>query len=312
MGDSFGLPFRDPQWASKILVQGLIALIPIIGWIALLGWVLQTMDNYSQGRAELAPYGFPLGRGLQLFVPLLVWELVVLFPGYIIAIIGSVIAGSDTSGGGSILGGVLAVLGYLVILVSGLALLFFSPGILANVWREGMGAGFRLGEIARTAFGSFGNTFLAAILGLISNFISGIGYQICIIPGIFTGPYGAAIWAGIGTWYATQGSRPRSRGPAGYPYGYGQPSYGQPGAGYGQPGGYPPPQPPGGGYPTPPPPPSGYPPPPGPPPGQQPPPPPPPGRGYPPPPPPGSGYPPPPPPPGQGPPPPPPPSGWRP
>lgn len=320
VGDSFGLPFRDPQWASKILIMGLIALIPIIGWIALLGWVLQTMDNYSQGRAELAPYGFPLGRGIQLFVPLLVWELVVFLPGYIIAIIGGVISGtssgSDSSGGGAVLGGGLALFGDLVILVAALALLFFSPVILANVWREGMGAGFRIGEIARTAFGSFGNTFLAAILGLVSYFIAGIGYQICIIPGIFTGPYGAAIWAGIGTWYATQGSRPQSRGPAGYPYGYGQPSYGQPGGGYGQPGGYPPPQPPGGGYPTPPPPPSGYPPPPGPPPGQQPPPPPPPGHGYPPPPPPpGSGYPPPPPPPGQGPqppPPPPPPSGWRP
>jgi hypothetical protein len=321
VGDSFGLPFRDPQWASKILIMGLIALIPIVGWIALLGWVLQTMDNYAQGRAELAPYGFPLGRGFQLFVPLLVWELVVFLPGYIVVIIGSAIAGAssgyESSGGGTVLGGVLALLGYLVIIVAGLALFFFAPAILANVWREGMGAGFRVGEIARTAFGSFGNTFLAAILGLVSNFISGIGYQICIIPGIFTGPYGAAIWAGIGTWYATQGSQSQPRGPAGYPYGYGQPSYGQPGGGYGQPGGYPPPPqqpppPPGGGYPTPPPPPGGYPPPPppGPPPGQQPPPPP--GGGYPPPPPPpGSGYPPPPPPPGQGPPPPPP-SGWRP
>jgi hypothetical protein len=332
VGDSFGLPFRDPQWASKILVQGLIALIPVVGWIALLGWVLNTMDNYTQGRQELAQYGFPLGRGLQLFVPLLVWELVAFLPAYIIILIGTAIASTTSSGdggGGAVFGTLLILLGYLVILALGLALLFFSPAILANVWSEGIGAGFRIGEIMRTSFGNFGNTFLAAILGLVAYLIAGIGYNLCILPGIFTASYGASIWAGIGTWYVTQGSGSRPRGGPGYPYGYGpsggygQPGYGQPGygqsgygqpgygqPGYGQPGGYPPPPPqPPGGYPPPPPPPGG---------GYPPQPPPPPGGGYPPPPPPpqappGGGYPPPPPaPPGQGPqPPPPPPSGWR-
>ena len=67
-GDGFSWPFQDPQWASKILVQGLITLIPIVGWIATTGWLVLTIDNYRTGRRELPPYGFHLERGIVLFV----------------------------------------------------------------------------------------------------------------------------------------------------------------------------------------------------------------------------------------------------
>src|SRR5438094_353392 len=59
-GDGFSWPFQDPQWASKILVQGLITLIPIVGWIATTGWLVLTIDNYRTGRRELPPYRFHL------------------------------------------------------------------------------------------------------------------------------------------------------------------------------------------------------------------------------------------------------------
>jgi len=37
VADSFAWPFQDPGWFGKIVLQGLIAIIPIVGWIALAG-----------------------------------------------------------------------------------------------------------------------------------------------------------------------------------------------------------------------------------------------------------------------------------
>jgi hypothetical protein len=37
VGDAFAFAFRDPQWLSKMVVQALILIIPIVGWIAMAG-----------------------------------------------------------------------------------------------------------------------------------------------------------------------------------------------------------------------------------------------------------------------------------
>src|SRR5437867_1754607 len=87
-GDGFSWPFQDPQWASKILVQGLITLIPIVGWIATTGWLVLTIDNYRTGRRELPPYGFHLERGIVLFVVYVVYVIVFGIPGGIIDSVG--------------------------------------------------------------------------------------------------------------------------------------------------------------------------------------------------------------------------------
>ena len=31
LGDSFAWPFRDPEWFNKIVLMGLIGIIPIVG-----------------------------------------------------------------------------------------------------------------------------------------------------------------------------------------------------------------------------------------------------------------------------------------
>ena len=58
--------------------MGLISLIPIIGQMVLLGWMLAALDNLRAGRQELPEAGFSyIGRGLRLFVVQLVYGLVI-------------------------------------------------------------------------------------------------------------------------------------------------------------------------------------------------------------------------------------------
>jgi len=78
LSDSIAWPSRDPQWVSKILLTGLILLIPIVGQLVVFGWMLAALDNLRAGRPELPPAGFSyIGRGLPLFVVYLVYGLAI-------------------------------------------------------------------------------------------------------------------------------------------------------------------------------------------------------------------------------------------
>src|SRR5438067_3571254 len=76
LGDSFAWPFRDPEWFNKIVLMGLIGIIPIVGWLQLLGWMLAALDNLRHGWQVLPPAAFRYAtRGINLFAASLIWGL---------------------------------------------------------------------------------------------------------------------------------------------------------------------------------------------------------------------------------------------
>src|SRR5256886_15325816 len=88
-GEAFGWAFRDPSWAGKMIVQALILIIPIVGWIATTGWLMLAFENARSGRNELPPAGFHLGRGIGIFGVYLIYGIVLSIPGFILNGIGS-------------------------------------------------------------------------------------------------------------------------------------------------------------------------------------------------------------------------------
>src|SRR2546429_5899086 len=80
--DAFVWPFRDPEWPAKIGIIGLILLIPIVGSINGLGWMLAGLDGLRAGGEGLPPaYLRYLGRGFRLFVVNFVYY----FAGFVVA-----------------------------------------------------------------------------------------------------------------------------------------------------------------------------------------------------------------------------------
>ena len=62
-----------------MLLMGLISLIPIVGQIVMLGWMLAALDNLRAGHQVLPPAGFSyIGRGVNLFVVYVVYGIALL------------------------------------------------------------------------------------------------------------------------------------------------------------------------------------------------------------------------------------------
>jgi hypothetical protein len=267
-GDSFGWAFRDPQWGRKLIVQGLIGLIPVVGQIALFGWVMQCLDNLRSGRPQLPEPGFPLARGFSVWLPLLVLGILAEIIPWILYGVGGGLASAN---GGSGVGVFFVSIGYLLAFVFGIAAAFMGTAEFAAAYEGGMGAAFNYPAVLRRAI----QNPVASLLGIVGYWISGLGSILCGIGVFLTYAYGMSIVAGLLTTFIRQdtpaiplygqpgaGNYPYGYGPAGYPQQPGAdsqpaapPYYGQPGAQYPPPpapwgaappqypGQYPPPQP---------------------------------------------------------------------
>ena len=203
-GDSFSWPLQDPQWASKILIQGLINLIPIVGWIATIGWAMLLMDNYRAGRRELPPAGFHLERGIALFVIWLVWAIVINIPA-------NLLRGAANANDSAALASLAGLVGLAVALLLG----FLAPSIVLHTYRSGFSGGFDLAGIWATAMANPTNSIIGGLLIWVASVIAWFGVIICCVGAIFTFPYGAAVVGGVVTWFAgVTGSAGTSMTPA--------------------------------------------------------------------------------------------------
>jgi hypothetical protein len=87
-----------PEWFARVVITGLIGLIPIVGAINLLGWTLTATDMVRRGWKELPPAGFQyLERGIAPFVVGIVYAFVLLVVVGVLAFFTLVLAMSGRS-----------------------------------------------------------------------------------------------------------------------------------------------------------------------------------------------------------------------
>src|SRR5213595_2417929 len=79
IGKAFSYVFEDEQWISKVLLGGVILLIPIVGWIAVSGYMVKVAQNVAQGNPRPLPewseFGDHFMRGLHGIVIQIVYQL---------------------------------------------------------------------------------------------------------------------------------------------------------------------------------------------------------------------------------------------
>jgi len=203
IGDAFAWPFRDPDWLNKVLIMGLIQLIPIVGGINGLGWMLAAIDRLRAGDEKLPPANFDyLGRGVQLFVVYLVYYLALALICVVLYLPAVVLLAQQghSSPPNALLVGIgfgLMLLTFSVLTLGSLALTFAMPSIVLAVDRGGIAGGFDVGAIFRRARSSPINTLIAGLMLIAAGFIGQLGAFACIVGVVFTNVYALAMQAWI-------------------------------------------------------------------------------------------------------------------
>jgi hypothetical protein len=211
VGDAFSWALRDPEWISKLILMGLIGIIPIVGSMQLLGWMLTTLDNLRAGHQVLPRADFRYAtRGLSLFLAGLVYgvALFVLIYGAMFLILfgflGTVPAASHSTAGQAAL-----PFGFFFVMftaMSGvfalvLVLYLFVPLVVLFTDRKGFEGAFHWAGFVRALRTSPRECLAAGGLVLVAYFISGLGSYLCYVGLLFTIPYSLTIMAWVLRWF---------------------------------------------------------------------------------------------------------------
>jgi hypothetical protein len=200
--EAFVWPFRDPEWVAKLVIIALISLIPIVGTINGIGWMLTTLDRLRAGEERLAPANLTyLERGIRVFVVQLIYALVVAAVGLVLYIPGIAVAAHEGHGNGNAGLIVLAILlnlaGFGLLTVGSLVYTFLLPAIVLATDRGGIGAGLNVAEVFRRSRANPISTLIAGLMLIAAGFVGGLGVIACGIGVFFTAAYALAMQAWI-------------------------------------------------------------------------------------------------------------------
>jgi hypothetical protein len=194
IGRSFSYVTEDENWVTKILLGGLISLIPFVGQFYLAGYALETLKNVIAGREVPLPevtedFGGKLIRGLLLsvitFIYFLPITLISTCSGVASSVFTNMAQNSDTANAGlttfaACLGCISFVYGILVALV------------LPFVWSkyaetDQFADAFKLSEIFELLKNNIGEAIIVVLVSALAAIIAGIvGFVACIVGLIFT------------------------------------------------------------------------------------------------------------------------------
>jgi hypothetical protein len=200
--EAFSWPFRDPDWVSKVLIIALTLLIPIVGSINGLGWMLASLDRLRAGEERLAPANLSyIGRGLRLFAVELVYMLAIAVIALVIfvpALALSVNQGQGSANSGLIATAVLLnLIGFSVITVLSLALTFLTPAIVLATDRAGVAAGIDVRAVVLRSRANLNHTLIAGLMLIAASFVGSLGAVVCGVGFLVTSAYALAMQAWI-------------------------------------------------------------------------------------------------------------------
>jgi len=199
-GSAFTYPFKDPDWVKKVLITALITLIPVVGSLYQLGWMIEITRKVIRREDPLmlpeTNFGAYLGDGFKSLIIGLVYALPLILFTVPISIV-STLTSSNSSGDTS---------AYIIIAVSlccgGLAFIyailmaFMLPAAQGNFAAKGnIGDGLRFAEVFRLVRAA-PVAYLIVLVGIIiGGFIAPLGAIACGIGVLVTIVYANMISA---------------------------------------------------------------------------------------------------------------------
>ena len=184
-GKAFTYVFDDPRWLEKIIIPILYNLIPVVGWMVLMGYVMRTTRNVAEGvefPLPICDFGDDLALGFKLFVVNLAYAVIPMLLGLLVLPLSFAIENSSNTPVVPIIGVILiSILIFLYALVWGV----FSPIIQAHVSvKNSISAGFEIKTIFGMLTKNFGAWLLVFAGYILASIIAPLG-SIAFFVGVF-------------------------------------------------------------------------------------------------------------------------------
>jgi hypothetical protein len=190
LGLAFTFVFQDKEWVKKILLAAVISLIPVVGQVVLLGWLIETARRViREDPVPLPPFtdfGGLLMLGIKAFVVGLVFSLPIIIVAIPYAVVTSAVDPQEMSG----LITAVSICFSCFALIYSLILAFLYPaafGVLAA--SDQIGAALNPGRLFGLIKAAPG-AYILAILGMIvGSIIASLGVVLCVIGVLATAAY---------------------------------------------------------------------------------------------------------------------------
>jgi hypothetical protein len=227
--------FDDKDWLKKILIGGVLNIIPVVNFIPV-GYGLRTLKAVGEGRDTPLPewddWGGDFMKGLLVAVAGLVYAIPIIVLAILSAIV-TAIATSGSSGSSETAGGIatLCLSGITCLNVLwGIAMALFLPSAILKFVKAGeFGAFFRFGEIWDFIKSNLGDYIVALLVAWLAAVVASVvGSIACGIGVLFTGFWATLVAANLFGQLLAK-SMPAAPVPPASPFGsYGEPSGGAP------------------------------------------------------------------------------------
>jgi hypothetical protein len=202
-GLAFTYPFQDPNWIKKILLIAVISLIPLVGQLVLLGWVLEITRRVIANEQPTLPdsidFGGWLMKGIMAAVIGFVYALpiIIIYGCMMVGMFGVPALGQAVKlddGTISMMLSAVSICGGCIVLLLAIIVGIIMPAALGNYAAHGqLGAAFRFGEVLGLVRAAPLAYVLVIVGGIIEGIIGGLGVIACFIGVIVTYAYAMSI-----------------------------------------------------------------------------------------------------------------------
>jgi Protein of unknown function (DUF4013) len=198
-GKAFTYPQQDPDWIKKVIIAGVLYMVPVVGQLLVAGYALEitrrVIENNPQVLPDWTDWGNLFKKGLYSLVVGLVYALPLLIIGICLgSAVGGLIAmtaSSSDSNTANTLGTVIPIVYSCMMCLVLLYALFMGTVIPAAMGRvaatDQLGAAFKFGEVIGLARSKLGTYFIVMLISALSiSVLSSLGSIACGI-GAFVG-----------------------------------------------------------------------------------------------------------------------------
>lgn len=187
VGRSIQYVFQDPNWVKKMLIGGLLSLIPILGTLIVFGYWIRIATNVANNRELPLPewndFGGDFMRGLRAAIAVFIWAI----PLIIIASCGSIPAAASGDSAAGAVGTLVTVGALTVAFVLWIAVAFISPIIVGRVSMKGsIASAFQFREILIDARENIVPLLIAVAMAYALGFVAYFGLILCLVGYLFT------------------------------------------------------------------------------------------------------------------------------